>query len=104
VTGPSNKKSAATPAAAATKPQTKAPSTKSAEESDTVVRRTRRSPFVPPSGQADGPAVSRELLSRGAIGKPQMSRNRKIAGDLPDWDPLPPGEITVLRPNGSRTQ
>lgn len=71
------------------------------EPTDGVIRRTRRRPFVPPTQTDDSPAVSRELLSRTKIGKPQLSRNRKIAGDLPDWDPLPPGEISVQR-GGSR--
>jgi hypothetical protein len=71
---------------------------------EAVVRRTRRNPFIPPSGQDQGPAVSRELLSRGRATKAQLSRNRKVAGDLPDWDPLPPGEIILARPTGSRAQ
>lgn len=84
--------------APAKKPATKAPN------QEAGVRRTRRNPFIPPSDQAQGPAVSRELLSRGRAAGAKLSRNRKIAGDLPDWDPLPPGEITLARPTGSRSQ
>jgi hypothetical protein len=61
-----------------------------------VVRRTRRKPFIAPLNEDATPAVSRELASRKPA-KPQISRNRRIAGDLPDWDPLPPGEIVVAR-------
>jgi hypothetical protein len=82
---------------------TKRPAT-SPPNPEIVVRRTRRNPFIPPSGQDQGPAVSRELLSRGRTAKAQLSRNRKVAGDLPDWDPLPPGEIILARPTGSRAQ
>ena len=28
--------------------------------------------------------------------KPEISRNRKIAGNLPEWSPMPPGEIQSL--------
>lgn len=31
--------------------------------------------------------------------KPQTDRKRVIAGDLPEWDPLPPGELFVKRPS-----
>ena len=64
---------------------------------DGVIRRTRRRPFIPPAPDADTTVVSRELLSRNKSAKPQLSRNRKIAGDLPGWDPLPPGEVVVRR-------
>ena len=69
-----------------------------------VVRRTRRNPLGCQALSRDGPAVSRELLSRETIGKPQLSRTGKVAGDLPDRDPLPPGEIAVRRSNGPRLQ
>jgi hypothetical protein len=88
-------------------PGQKAPAKKSATtpaNQEAGVRRTRRNPFIPPSDHDQGPAVSRELLSRGRAATAQLSRNRKVAGDLPDWDPLPPGEIILARPTGSRPQ
>lgn len=71
--------------------------------SSPIVRRTQRAPFVPPNPeQADGPAVSR-LWSLGArsSGRTELPRNRKIAGDLPSWDPTPPGEVLVRRGSAS---
>lgn len=64
---------------------------------DGVIRRTRRRPFIPPSPDTGPAVVSRELLSRDRSRKSQLSRNRKIAGDLPAWDPLPPGEVVIHR-------
>ena len=34
----------------------------------------------------------------GRADKPVTPRARRIVEDLPAWDPLPPGEITVHRP------
>jgi hypothetical protein len=31
--------------------------------------------------------------------KPLTDRSRRHLGSLPDWDPLPPGEILVQRPS-----
>lgn len=47
-----------------------------------------------------GVIVSRGVLGSRADGRPQTSRERKVAGDLPSWDLLPPGELHVRR--GSR--
>ncbi|WP_156628664.1 hypothetical protein [Mycobacterium sp. 1274756.6] len=69
----------------------------SSNGSDGIIRRTRRRPFIPPTPDAENTVVSRELLSRGKGKKSQLPRNRKIAGDLPTWEPLPPGEIVVRR-------
>ncbi len=46
----------------------------------------------------DGVVVSRNVLGSRAATKPQTGRERKIAGGLPDWEPLPPGELLVRRP------
>lgn len=80
-----------------------------AAEPATVVRRTRRAPFNPPAEQPTQPSgtvVSRNWglgLRSSTRGKESgLTRNRKIAGDLPDWAPLPPGEISVDRPAGSQ--
>ena len=68
-----------------------------------LVRRTRRAAFVPPDPeQVAGPAVSRQWsLGARPSGQTQLPRNRKIAGNLPSWDPTPPGEVLVRR--GSAT-
>ncbi|MBM9837366.1 hypothetical protein JO861_12455 [Rhodococcus hoagii] len=62
-----------------------------------VVRPTRLSPFLPPAPRDDdGLVVSREATLRSLPKGEQLTRNRKIAGDLPDWEPLPPGEVLVV--------
>lgn len=63
-------------------------------------RGRRRPRFVEkPKKQNDQIVSRRNLLSatKAPDGKHQFSRERKIAGDLPDWNPLPPGEIRVTR-------
>lgn len=30
--------------------------------------------------------------------KPQTKRQREMVGDLPDWAPMPPGELELKRP------
>jgi hypothetical protein len=67
-----------------------------------VLRRARPAVFIAPQPD-EGHVVSRDVgLSRGLSKQPELSRNRKIAGNLPAWDPLPPGEIHVVsrRPAG----
>ena len=72
---------------------------------DFVIERRTRS-FLPTATVADlalgdtDIAISRNwsTLSRPAGAPPnQLGRQRKIAGDLPTWDPLPPGEQVVKR-------
>lgn len=72
-----------------------------------VVRRTRRAPFAPPSPEPESESsltISRNwglgLRSANAKKESGLTRNRKIAGDLPDWSPEPPGEIAVDRHAG----
>lgn len=70
-----------------------------------IVRRTRRTQILPPldeqESEVSGITVSRDwgLGLRSANSKKDsgLPRNRKIAGDLPDWAPLPPGELSVDR-------
>ncbi|NCD18376.1 MAG: hypothetical protein EOL89_00065 [Actinobacteria bacterium] len=67
-----------------------------------VVRRPRSSgKFVPrstPTPDSDEVIIGRNLLtSRNRDGKEQTPRERRIAGDLPAWEPLPPGELFVRR-------
>lgn len=78
-----------------------------ATEGTVIVRRTRRSPFTPPPEErkeASSVTVSRNwvlgLRSASASANSGLTRNRKIAGDLPDWAPLPPGELVVDRSRG----
>ncbi len=65
-----------------------------------VVRRTRLAPFVPPQPQKG--TVSPAIVARDALRRSprpageRLSRNRVIAGDLPYWSPMPPGEIPVI--------
>lgn len=80
------------------------------DDAPVVVRRSRRNPFIAPSpeqaGEVSGISVSRNwsLGLRSATAKKGsgMTRNRKIAGDLPEWSPLPPGELSVDRTGGNR--
>jgi hypothetical protein len=67
-----------------------------------INRRTASRVFLPPllqsEEQAQSPIVSRAWIGQGArTSKKQLSGERKTAGDLPDWDPLPPGELVVVR-------
>lgn len=61
-----------------------------------VLKRARPSLFKPPEPPRDEQMVSRNVLGGNRVDKPELSRNRKIAGDLPSWDPTPPGEIHVM--------
>lgn len=65
-----------------------------------ISRARSTSRFLPAAASPADSAVvvGRGLLrSKAAHQKPQLSRERKIAGDLPSWDPVPPGEIAVRR-------
>ena len=61
----------------------------------------RRPRFVErPKSPDDDPVLNRRNLlssTRTSGDKPQFSRERVIAGNLPDWDPLPPGEMLISR-------
>lgn len=66
-----------------------------------VISRARSaSRFLPAvaSPTDSGVVVGRGFLrSKVTPQKQQLSRERKIAGDLPSWDPMPPGEVSVRR-------
>jgi hypothetical protein len=75
------------------------------EPADVIIRRgTRRSPLLPPPEYDDDDDDSDVVISRNwatiarnrAIPN-QVGKSRKIAGDLPAWEPLPPGEAIVTR-------
>lgn len=56
--------------------------------------------FVPrPADSESGQThiVQRVLHSSQGRPKPLTQRERVVAGDLPDWEPMPPGEIVVKR-------
>lgn len=70
-----------------------------------VVRRTRTSPFLPPPVQEDAAPVISRAWAQSQSARPaasKLTKQRKMAGGLPDWEPLPPGEVLVKR--GSRTR
>lgn len=60
----------------------------------------RRPRYLESSMEKDTTIVNRRNLLASVQtpnGKPQLSRERKIAGNLPDWDPVPPGELLIAR-------
>lgn len=66
-----------------------------------TVRRRSAGAFVPRPvpAESDGVVIARNVLSARQAGVERTtSRQRKIAGDLPAWEPLPPGELVVTRP------
>ncbi len=69
-----------------------------------MIRRARPNVFVPPQPQDQGQVISRDVGLQRKVTKPAISRNRKIAGNLPAWDPLPPGEIHVIHRSGRTPQ
>lgn len=92
-----------THAPAATPPSAVAPPAGVTLGAPTNIRRPGRR-FLPPAApeQSQPTTVSRDFTkSRKRTETSKLSRNRKIAGDLPAWDPLPPGESPVNR-RGSR--
>ena len=69
-----------------------------------TVRRPAGSRFVPRAPEAEAEAAGQDLLVQRSVlhsahGKPKplTQRERAIAGDLPDWEPMPPGELVVKR-------
>lgn len=65
-----------------------------------TVRRRQRMVPRPPS-EDEGVVVNRDFLtsaSRSTV-KPQTRRNRQLVGTLPDWEPLPPGEVRISKPH-----
>src|SRR5690606_14240561 len=48
--------------------------------------------------------ISRNILPQRAKGqKSELSRERNIAGDLPTWSPLPPGEVAAVKRTGTKS-
>lgn len=69
-----------------------------------MIRRARPNVFVPPQPQDPGQVISRDVGRSPKISQPKIPRNRQIAGNLPGWDPLPPGEIHVIHRGGRSGQ
>lgn len=70
-------------------------------EQELTVRRPRAAArLLPRDSTPDaGVVVSRNVLrSNATAAAPTTDRERRIAGELPDWEPLPPGELLVRRP------
>lgn len=58
-----------------------------------------RSGTTSPSG---GAVLERNVLRSAANSKDRVTaRRHEIAGDLPAWEPLPPGELRLRRPSAS---
>lgn len=65
-----------------------------------TIRRPGRVRMLPPQEPTEdsGTVISRDLLgSRNRSSRSTLGTNRIIAGNLPDWDPTPPGEILIRR-------
>lgn len=66
-----------------------------------AINRGARTRFLP-NAKPDGDQVTitrRALLGeRRNTDSPTLIRHHRIAGDLPEWDPLPPNEQLVHRP------
>lgn len=70
-----------------------------------VIQRIRRAPFnapIPGSGVDLPVVIGRNWAAPQTDRKSSgLGRNRVIAGDLPDWAPLPPGELQIKRSAGA---
>ncbi|MDO4685695.1 MAG: hypothetical protein Q4A92_04040 [Corynebacterium sp.] len=64
-----------------------------------VIRRERKRPRFVERPKENDQIISRSdlLANKRNGGKPAFSRQRNIAGDLPRWNPEPPGEIVIQR-------
>jgi len=61
--------------------------------------RPKLSPFLPMHAAQEPVLVARSWTGRQlAADQRKLSRERKIAQDLPEWNPMPPGEMSVIRP------
>lgn len=70
----------------------------SGPESLVIRRGISATRLLPPPPPTETTVISRQVLHPRASGtRPETSRERKIAGDLPQWEPLPPGELFVRR-------
>ncbi|MFE4538975.1 hypothetical protein ACFRKB_28540 [Streptomyces scopuliridis] len=63
-----------------------------------VVPGTPQTPQPPSSQPAPSPAASPWASAPARPKERVTSRLRKVVEGLPEWEPLPPGEMTVRRP------
>ena len=79
-------------------PALSAPSDDSVPAGGVVLRRGTTVRMIDqPSPVNDGVVLQRTLLQPQAGSRRQeITRNRKIVGNLPDWSPTPPGEATTV--------
>lgn len=60
--------------------------------------RPKLNPFLPMHPVEEPVLVARSWTGRQlSVDQRKLSRKRKIAQDLPEWNPMPPGELTVVR-------
>ncbi|QGF23380.1 hypothetical protein [Raineyella fluvialis] len=66
---------------------------------------TRLRQFTPrpeAAEESDSVVLQRNVLrpNNASATEHQTGRRHVVAGDLPDWEPLPPGELFLSRPSG----
>lgn len=76
----------------------------SIDEAPVVISRRRRPQFIPPQPERPESGSPVQVSRNWGLGlrsakarESGLTRNREIAGDLPAWAPLPPGELSVRR-------
>lgn len=62
---------------------------------------TNDAPLIPSARRNGDNSSSWGRQSAGASEERVTSRVRRMAEGLPDWEPLPPGEILIRRPSSS---
>ncbi len=62
-------------------------------ETEVLARRPGVRRFVSPPPDPSEPLRKDLLTTRRDSHRPEIGRERKIAGNLPSWDPIPPSEI-----------
>ncbi len=86
---------------------TDAPPTERTDDADEPVLRrpsSRTAKFRPrPVAEPGSDVVLDRNVLRASTGgsKPQTQRRHEMVGDLPDWQPMPPGELALRRPRHS---
>ena len=58
-------------------------------------------PRLVPQSSSDVILDRNVLRSSAGDTKPQTQRRHEMVGDLPDWQPMPPGELPLRRPRHS---
>lgn len=68
------------------------------EQGGVLGRRPGIERFLPPPPDSSAPLRRDVLAAARTDARPQLSRERKIAGTLPDWSPEPPNEVLQVSP------